>query len=157
MICHAKPTPCEIKASHGVFFKERRRCKSYETRKWILEIFERKKRRGYVVSMHDVGVPGAFDYQYVLWQSCDLRAGDRIACLGNLSGVVQKYLSKTARESSVFKFLFGNRKAFSKNEEPLQRSQNPRLQKMSQVQKLFAPAQDQGESSCVLPLLHQSV
>ena len=84
-----------------------------EKKKRFLEILERQKRSGSTVSVHDVGILGAGDPEYVLWKHLDLRVGNSVVGVGYLPRHVEKSLSTAEGEPSFFEILFEDREMVS--------------------------------------------
>ena len=74
----------------------------------FLEILERTERSRSVVSVHDVDLSRTVASEYVFEQFCSLFVGDCIAVVGDLPCDVEKFVSQTAGEPSVFEILFQN-------------------------------------------------
>ena len=114
---------------------------------------EWKKRSGPAVSIHDVALPGAGDCQFVFFKYLDLRSGAGAVWRCNLPMVFQKCFKAPTGKPSVFKLFFGNREVVQAIGQPMERPQNPRLQKVPEMQELFEIAEDQGRAYGLLPVL----
>ena len=109
-----------------------------------MEILEREKRRRPALSGHDVDLSWAHAAESLFGKYLDLRFGNGSACFCNLSRVVKEYLQETKGESRVFVLFQPYCKVVQTWKEPLEGSQDARLQKVPQVQKPPALAPHQG-------------
>ena len=98
-----------------------------------MEILEWQKRSGSAVSVHDVGMPGAGNPEYVFRKCLDLCVGGFVAGVGYLPSYVEKPLSKAEREPSFFEILFEDQKMVPSVGEQMAGSEDTRLQKVSEM------------------------
>ena len=114
-----------------------------------------KKRHGSVEPMSDVVHAWAGAAEYVFWKSFDLSDGDRAAGMGHLSSHVAADFQATAGMSGVRGLFRKDQKAVPLAEEQMEGQKDPRVQKVSEVQKHPAPAPYQGLAHGLLPVLQQ--